>query len=84
MNRYIDENEVYKLVEPRGVERVHCSQIDALPRADVVDVKVVREIFEELEKFMSPYRYPIIADLRKKYLGEDINVLTSTEESTDA
>ena len=42
------------------------------------------EIFEELERFMSPYRYPIIADLRKKYLGEDINVPTNTEESTDA
>ena len=28
---------------------------------------VAREIFEELEKFMSPYRYPIIAELKKKY-----------------
>jgi hypothetical protein len=28
---------------------------------------VARDIFEELEKFMSPYRYPIIADLKKKY-----------------
>lgn len=44
----------------------------------------VSEIFEELEKFMSPYRYPIIADLRKKYIGEDTNVLTNTEEPTDA
>lgn len=38
MNRYIDENDVYKLVEPSGIARVHCSQIDALQRADVVEV----------------------------------------------
>lgn len=38
MSRYIDENDVYKLVEPSGVAKVHCSQIDALPRADVVEV----------------------------------------------
>ena len=36
--RYIDEKDVYKLVEPNGVARVHCSQIDELPRADVVEV----------------------------------------------
>ena len=35
MARYIDETDVYKLVEPRGVAKVHCSQIDELPRADV-------------------------------------------------
>lgn len=29
--------------------------------------EVAREIFEELEKFMSPYRYPIIAELKKEY-----------------
>lgn len=39
MSRYIDENEVYKLVEPSGTARVHCSQIDSLPRADVVEVR---------------------------------------------
>ena len=40
MARYIEENEVYKLVEPRGyAASVHCAQIDALPRADVVEVK---------------------------------------------
>ena len=38
MSRYIDENDVYKLVEPNGVAKVHCSQIDELPRADVVEV----------------------------------------------
>ena len=35
MARYIDEKDVYKLVEPTGTARVHCSQIDALQRADV-------------------------------------------------
>ena len=37
--RYIDEKDVYKLVEPNGVARVHCSQIDELPRADAVEVR---------------------------------------------
>ena len=36
MPRYIDEKDVYALVEPRGIAKVHCSQIDELPRADVV------------------------------------------------
>jgi hypothetical protein len=36
MPRYIDEKDVYALVEHTGIARVHCSQIDALPRADVV------------------------------------------------
>ena len=36
MARYIDEKDVYRLVEPTGIARVHCSQIDELPRADVV------------------------------------------------
>jgi hypothetical protein len=38
MSRYIDEKDVYRLVEPSGVGRVHCSLIDELPRADVVEV----------------------------------------------
>lgn len=39
MSRYIKDTDVYKLVEPNGIARVHCSQIDELPRADVVEVK---------------------------------------------
>jgi predicted lipase len=27
---------------------------------------VAREIFQEIEKFMSPYRYPIIAELKEE------------------
>lgn len=38
MPRYIDEKDVYALVEPRGMASVHCSRIDELPRADVVEV----------------------------------------------
>lgn len=38
MSRYIKDTDVYKLVEPSGTARVHCSQIDELPRADVVEV----------------------------------------------
>lgn len=39
MARYIDENEVYKLVGDTGIAKIHCVQIDDLPRADVADVK---------------------------------------------
>ena len=39
MSRYIKDTDVYRLVEPSGVARVHCSQIDELPRADVVEVR---------------------------------------------
>lgn len=39
MSRYIDEKDVYRLVEPSGVGRVHCLQIDELPGADVVEVR---------------------------------------------
>ena len=35
MSRYIDENEVYKLVGDTGIAKIHCVQIDDLPRADV-------------------------------------------------
>ena len=50
--KYIDEKDVYRLVEPTGVARVHCSQIDELPRADVVsksDVDLYRKQVDELE-----------------------------------
>ena len=34
--------------------------------------EVAEEIFAEIEKFISPYRYPIIAELKKKYTeGEE-------------
>lgn len=44
MARYIDEKDVYRLVEPSGVARVHCSQIDELPRADVAPKSEVEEL----------------------------------------
>jgi hypothetical protein len=47
MARYIDEKDVYKLVEPTGVARVHCSQIDELPRADVVPKSEVDKTIAE-------------------------------------
>lgn len=47
MARYIDENDVYKLVEPTGTARVHCSQIDALQRADVVPKSEVDRWYHE-------------------------------------
>ena len=39
MSRYIDENEVYKLVGDIGIAKIHCAQIDDLPRADVAEMK---------------------------------------------
>ena len=42
--------------------------------------EVAEEIFGEIEKFISPYRYPIIAELKKKYIGKDTNVNTKTED----
>lgn len=53
MARYIDEKDVYKLVEPSGVSRVHCSQIDELPRADVApksEVERLEHLRAELSK----------------------------------
>ena len=51
MARYIDEKDVYKLIEPSGVARVHCLQIDELPRADVAPKsEVAKEALLELKK----------------------------------
>lgn len=47
MARYIEETEIYKLVEPHGTAKVHCSQIDELPRADVVPKSEVEADFEK-------------------------------------
>jgi hypothetical protein len=55
MSRYIEEKDVYKLVEPNGVARVHCSQIDELPRADVVEVRRGKWIVT---------RFPLAGDYR--------------------
>ena len=52
MPRYIDEKDVYKLVEPRGTARVHCSQIDELPRADVVPKSEVEKLKIEIEEVL--------------------------------
>lgn len=49
MARYIDEKDVYRLVEPSGTARVHCSQIDELPRADAVPKSEVEELKVRLE-----------------------------------
>ena len=49
MARYINEKDVYKLVEPSGTVRVHCAQIDELSRADVVPKSEIENIFAEIE-----------------------------------
>ena len=38
MPRYIDENDVYKLFDARGVARLHVGDIDVLPRVDAMEV----------------------------------------------
>lgn len=50
MTQYIDEKDVYKLVEPMGTARVHCLQIDELPRADVVPKSEVVDLLDDLIK----------------------------------
>lgn len=54
MSRYIDENEVYKLVGETGIAKIHCTQIDDLPRADVKRVKhgkmILYGMFDDLAK----------------------------------
>ena len=52
MARYIEETEIYKLVEPHGTAKVHCSQIDELPRADVAPKSEVEKIFAKIEDLM--------------------------------
>lgn len=39
MSRYINENDIYALFPQSGIERLHISQIDELPRVDVVEVR---------------------------------------------
>lgn len=75
--RYIDEKDVYRLVEPTGTARVHCSQIDELPRADVVPKS-------EVDKTIAGWAY-LHADVLNKLenaraevareIFEEINVL---------
>ena len=53
MARYIEETEIYKLVEPHGTAKVHCSQIDELPRADVVpksEVEILKSLITHKEE----------------------------------
>jgi len=44
MPRYIEENEIYKLFNARGVAQLHVGDIDVLPRADVEPVVHARWI----------------------------------------
>lgn len=47
MPRYIEETEIYKLVEPSGIAKVHCVQIDELPRADVVPKSEAEKLVQD-------------------------------------
>jgi hypothetical protein len=52
---YIDEKDVYALVGERGMSMVHCSQIDALPRADIEP----RSEGEWIDQYNGKYANPI-------------------------
>ena len=49
MPRYIDEGDIYELFQPTGLTRIHVSQIDELPRADVVPKSEVEDLIYKLE-----------------------------------
>ena len=57
MARYIDENDVYKLFNARGVAYLHVGDIDALPRADAKEV--VHGWWESASPYMLMYRCSI-------------------------
>lgn len=59
MARYIEETDVYKLVEPRGVAKVHCSQIDELPRADVVPKSEVERLQGRIAELQIDLHYSV-------------------------
>lgn len=81
--RYIDEKDVYRLVEPTGTARVHCSQIDELPRADVVPKSEVEKIIEEtfkrvresltISELGKSALSDLEAELKKKYTEGEAN-----------
>lgn len=79
MARYINENDVYKLVEPNGTAKVHCSQIDELPRADVVPKSEVEELIKSVDDMLDLVctmtgleltYYGKYAEFKKKYTEE--------------
>ena len=58
--KYIKENDVYNLFPQCGIAKLHVAQIDELPRVDVVEVrqieKVKQEILERMNEFITEYR----------------------------
>jgi rubrerythrin len=70
MPRYIEENEIYKLFNPRGVAQLHVGDIDALPRADVVEVVHGRWVYE-------PVEFTYEKDIRCSVCGEYVNSATN-------
>jgi hypothetical protein len=67
MPRYIEECDVYKLVEPTGSAKIHCSQIDALPRADVVPKSEVERLNKKID-VLKRDRYQVFPDGRLELL----------------
>jgi hypothetical protein len=60
MGRYLNESDVYGLLGERGMAMVHCSQIDELPRANVVPKTEWISVDERLpEELYGKYRKQI-------------------------
>lgn len=70
MARYIAENDIYELFQPRGIANLHVSHIDVLPRADVVPRAEVASMFEDLMKEVRA-----IADYYEKSANETADVI---------
>ena len=72
MSRYIDADAYRKdLIELGFLPALVVRALDKQPTADVVDIKVVSEIFEELERLTKnhgiTYTQKVISELKKKY-----------------
>ena len=70
MPRYIAENDVYNLFNARGVAQLHVSDIDVLPRADVVEVIHGRWVYE-------PVEFTYEKDIKCSVCGEYVNSATN-------
>ena len=73
MPEYIDKEKLIRdLIDNRSFyPAIVKKAIEDAPTADVVPRSTIKEMFEELKKAgIDKYRYPIIAELKKKYIGE--------------
>ena len=51
--RYIDRSDIYKLFPNHGIARLHVSDIDQLPNADVVNASDFRSAIDEVLELLN-------------------------------